>query len=434
ERARLEEQLSGIAASVPGFIFTIRTAPDRQVSFPFVSAGVDALFGLQPEDVRQDASVLRARYHPEDLPRVLALMDESAHSLSPFRIEIRIFHPEHGMRWIEIRSTPQRYEDGSTEWHGIMLDITERKQHDEQLALQDHALNQVGEALYLMDDEARFVQVNAEACRALGYTRDALLKMRVFDIDPDFGPEQWRQYAAAGVSGMIETRHKASDGRIFPVEVNANQIEYQGNRYHLALVRDITGRKRMEEALAASEREFRSLAENSINIIVRYDRDCRRVYVNPAYERATGTQQSHAARGATPAQVWAVRNMSAQEYTVMLQRVMATGRGEEVELQVSSADDQVLTHVYNAVPEYDADGVCCSVLVIGHDITERKRVERELKLLSHAVNMSSDEIHLVDSHGRIVYVNDGMSRALGYTQQELLELTIPDIDPAMTPE
>jgi len=127
EQARLEQQLSGVAASVPGFIFTLRRETDGRNYFPFASAGVEELFGLRPKDIRDDAAVLRARYHPEDLPRVFAIWGESEQSLSPFRIELRIFHPEHGMRWVEIRSTPQRQADGSTEWHGLMIDITERK-------------------------------------------------------------------------------------------------------------------------------------------------------------------------------------------------------------------------------------------------------------------------------------------------------------------
>ncbi|HXU93256.1 MAG TPA: PAS domain S-box protein [Gallionella sp.] len=128
QRKQAEERLSAVAANVPGFIFTIRVDADGHTSFPFASPGVEDLFGVSPADIRRDAGILRARYHPDDLPRVLELMEETERTLGLFRIEIRIANREHRYDWIEIRSTPKRLPDGGTEWHGIMLDITARRQ------------------------------------------------------------------------------------------------------------------------------------------------------------------------------------------------------------------------------------------------------------------------------------------------------------------
>jgi len=129
EQAILQEHITAVASSVPGFLFTIRAESDGRTYFPWASAGVGGMFGLSPEDIRDDAAVLRARYHPEDLAHIRGLMLESESSLNPFRAEVRINHPDHGQRWIEIRSTPKRTADGATEWHGLMLDIDERKRH-----------------------------------------------------------------------------------------------------------------------------------------------------------------------------------------------------------------------------------------------------------------------------------------------------------------
>lgn len=132
-RKLTEEQLSAVAANVPGFIFTIRTEPDGRTSFPFASPGIEELFGVSPADLRQDAGLLRARYHPDDLPRVLALMAETQRTLGLFRIEIRVRDRDNRYVWIEIRSMPKRTPDGGTEWHGIMLDINARKQAEAEL-------------------------------------------------------------------------------------------------------------------------------------------------------------------------------------------------------------------------------------------------------------------------------------------------------------
>jgi PAS domain S-box-containing protein len=133
QRAKLQERIAALAAAVPGFLFTIRVDADGRAHFPYASPGVEEIAGLRPEEFRDDASVLRARYHPDDLPGMVALMAETTCTLAPFRIEIRIDHPKKGQRWVEIRSTPQRQPDGATEWHGLMIDITARKETERHL-------------------------------------------------------------------------------------------------------------------------------------------------------------------------------------------------------------------------------------------------------------------------------------------------------------
>ncbi|MDD5228640.1 MAG: PAS domain S-box protein [Methylococcales bacterium] len=136
----------------------------------------------------------------------------------------------------------------------IIRDVSARKQKEDQLALLDYAFDHVDEAIYLIDENARFFQVNEKACRSLGYTREELLTMQIFDIDPDFKPEHWEHFrdgiTEGSLSVTMETRHQTKEGRIFPVEISANHIFYQGRHYDMAMVRDISERKTTERQLA----------------------------------------------------------------------------------------------------------------------------------------------------------------------------------------
>src|SRR5271166_933888 len=131
-----------------------------------------------------------------------------------------------------------------------------RKQAEQEVALLSFALDKVGETALLVDDRGRFHYVNEEGRRVLGYTRTELLGMGVPDIDPEFPAgrwsDHWRDLKAQG-SLSFESRHRTRDGRIFPVEISANHFEYGGRAYNLALVRDITERKRAEDELRRSE-------------------------------------------------------------------------------------------------------------------------------------------------------------------------------------
>ena len=131
-----------------------------------------------------------------------------------------------------------------------------RERAEQELALLGFALDNVREAALLSDEQGLFRYVNEHACRILGYPRAELLRMGIPDIDPEFPAERWPDHwreLQAKKSLSFESRHRTRDGHVFPVEVSANCFEYGGLAYNLALVRNITERKRAEEALRESE-------------------------------------------------------------------------------------------------------------------------------------------------------------------------------------
>ncbi len=113
----------------------------------------------------------------------------------------------------------------------------------------DNAIN----SLYWMTEDARFFYVNKHSCRDLGYSREELLKMSVFDISPNFPRDKWpRHWADLKKKGMLkqEAIHQRKDGTLFPVEVVAQYIEFEGREYNCASVRDITERVNRNEDLS----------------------------------------------------------------------------------------------------------------------------------------------------------------------------------------
>lgn len=136
---------------------------------------------------------------------------------------------------------------------GIARDITEREHASRQLALLGFALDHVKEAAYMADEQGYFHYVNREACRVLDHTCDALMTMQVIDVDNVITqPEQWQALwdQLKDIKTLIfESHHKARDGTVFPVEINANYFEFSGQPYVLGLVRDITERKQVEQQI-----------------------------------------------------------------------------------------------------------------------------------------------------------------------------------------
>jgi PAS domain S-box-containing protein len=140
-----ERRMTEFVANLPGFAYTFRLSPEGRASFPFVSPGIEKLFGLKPEDVKDDWAPGLALTHPDDVPRIIATMTESARTMTPYHVEVRVCRPGLSERWTELRSVPVRQADGSVLWHGIMLDIDERKRNEAEVERHRHHLEKLVE-------------------------------------------------------------------------------------------------------------------------------------------------------------------------------------------------------------------------------------------------------------------------------------------------
>jgi PAS domain S-box-containing protein len=119
-------------------------------------------------------------------------------------------------------------------------------------ALLSFSLNNVHEFAMLMDESGRFLYVNDESCRSLGYNTEELLSMAFMEICTDWTDERWNlhwQEVRNKGSIIFETRCRQKDGSFLSVEVSANYFEYGNNTYNLALARDVTERKRAENEI-----------------------------------------------------------------------------------------------------------------------------------------------------------------------------------------
>lgn len=161
----------------------------------------------------------------------------------------------------EVRGTGLWDENGSYQGHiCIVRDITERKQAEEKIRLFRSLIDQSNDAIFVSDPETgRILDANDKACVNRGYKREELYNMCVMDFEVNL-PDQfsWKEHVEKVRSRrhlIFEGWHRCKDGTIFPVEVNVSFIVLEKISYMLAVVRDITERKRAEEKIEASLKE-----------------------------------------------------------------------------------------------------------------------------------------------------------------------------------
>ena len=299
---------------------------------------------------------------------------------------------------------------------GYARDITELKAIKDKLRLAQFATDQGPDSLLWIDGDSRIVYANEASCTILGYTRDELLQMTVHDIDPDFTREMMIKH----IEDMkkykkmtFESRHMTKDGHIFPVEVSTNYIDYKGRFIGCAFDRDITERKRAEKVLRESLEQFRALAENSFDTIMRFDLQLRHLYVNPMAERQTGIPRddfigkTHRELGFDDEIVDLLENT--------LQKVIETGHQQRAEFKLPTN----YWIDWLCIPEFDSEGQVRAIITSARDITERKTFEAQMR-----------QAQKMESVGRLAGgvahdFNNLIGVILGYTELAIQE-TSPD--------
>lgn len=126
-------RLQKIANRVPGVVFQYLLRPDGSSCFPYASEAIYEIYRVNPADVREDASMVFERLHPDDADGVAASIQQSAKDLTPWMHEYRVKFDDGTVRWLMGNAVPQRQEDGSVLWHGFTTDITERKCLEDQV-------------------------------------------------------------------------------------------------------------------------------------------------------------------------------------------------------------------------------------------------------------------------------------------------------------
>ncbi len=314
-------------------------------------------------------------------------------------------------------------------------DITERKRAEEALRLAKFSIDRAADAVYWIDPQAKILNVNEAASLMLGYSKDELCAMTVHDLNPDFQadrwPEFWKDTQRRGTM-VVETSHRAKDGRLIPVEVSINYLAYEGKEYHCAFVRDITTRRRGEEELRRSEAFIASVVENLPSMIfVKDAKDLKFVRFNKAGEDLLGHSRE-ALIGKSDYDLFPKEE--ADFFTDIDRQVLQSGRLLEIPEEPIQTRDKGRRILHTKkIPILDAAGTSLYLLGISEDITDRKRVEGELRKseaqLRAILDNSPGMVFLKDIEGRYLDVNRQFERTFHLTREQVVGKTDEAIFP-----
>lgn len=246
--------LQKLSDRVPGIIFKFKMWPDGRSCFPYLSDAVTAMYpGVTPELVREDATPFFAFRHPEDAAELQASMLRSAQTMEPWDHEYRLVIPGQGVVWRHGMARPERQADGSIAWHGIIMDVTERKHIEEALRLTSSVFETSGEGIVVVDDANVVVTVNPSFTRITGYEPTEVVGHTPCMLNGNpvaelLNPGIVAELQAHGTwEGELWGRRKNGDA--YPVWLRIASVRGRGNvpTHRIAIFEDISERKKADE-------------------------------------------------------------------------------------------------------------------------------------------------------------------------------------------
>ncbi len=287
--------------------------------------------------------------------------------------------------------------------------------------------DQSPDAYEVVDRNGQFVEVNSTTMRQLGYSREEMLKMSIFDIDPEITHAQFEQLQSrisSTTSLRFESVHRRRDGSTFPVELSISSIYLNGIKNYITDIRDITERKLAEDAKRESEEKYRGLIEGSPDAIAIYV-DGKIVYCNPAGVQLLRASNAEELLGMSVIDlVHSDYKKIVTERMIIMQKegkTLPIAEEKLIRLDGSTIDVEVKANpiIYEKIP---------AVQVIVRDITERKRAEAEIKKMALMLSVAPNSVTVHDFNGRFFYANQRTFDLHGYTKDEFMSLNLHELD------
>ncbi|WP_179075483.1 PAS domain S-box protein [Nostoc sp. C057] len=371
--------LETIAANLPGMIFQILQRQDGSVFIPYISSGYEYLYELKPETVQADFQVLYKLIHPQDIKAFTESITVCSTTFKPWHWEGRIITPSGKLKWIQGTSQPERQETGDFLWNGLVMDITDRKQAEEKLQASEARykaiLDAIPDLMFRISRDAEYLDLKSEGAN-ITLSREEIVGKRVQELLPsDVAAISLEAIAKTLDSGTLQTCEYQLATPLGVRDYEARLV-VSGEDEVLAIVRDITERKKAEVSLQNLAQKFaKAFSCSPDSITISTLQEGRFIEVNDSFVELSGYERDEAiGKTSFELNLW----VDDRDRLNLLHELQSTGVVRNLEFEFRQKSGKIITTLLSA-EIIDLDNIP-SILAVHHDITERKQVEAQFRL------------------------------------------------------
>ena len=381
-----EQQYHRLLEHIPAITYTAAIYLDS-CSILFVSPQIETILGYPRSTWTEDKDFFLQQIHQDDRGPLIKKRAESALSATPFNFEYRIFAADGSIHWLQDQANVvvQEHQDPVL-FQGVLVDITHRKQLEDELSRWDHETRSLMDNIPTMvarfDQRFRYLYLNR------WFGKDAVVSPEEYigKTNAEMGlpvdlamllEENLRLVFEKHQSRLVEFSVLTPRGVRFMESHMVPELESHDRvATVLAVIRDLTERKAAQNALRESEQRFRQLAESINDVFWLVDTSSRKVvYVSPAYEREWGAS-SRALFEEPEAWLKVIHEEDREGVADRFQNRVVQGNFD-AEYRIIHSDGKTRWIHDRAFPIYNGQGEVSRVAGIAQDITERKRLEDE---------------------------------------------------------
>ena len=371
--------------------------------------------------------------HPDDYEKAMLAMKEHLQgTLDKYEVEYRIRTKSGEYIWFyDVGSITERDSSGKPlKLDGIVINTSDRKIAElnlQEVTARRNAITETAkDAILMMDEKGKISFWNGAAENMFGYSSTEAFGKNLHDL---MAPSQYHEAHNAAFpefqktgdgSGMDKIRDLFAirkDGKEIAVQISVSSINIDDAWHSVGIIRDVTDRKQAADALLESELRFRHLADTAPVLIWMSGIDTLCNYFNQTWLNFTGrTLEQEMGNG------WA-EGVHPEDLQVCLDTYLESFKMQvsfRMEYRLMHADGEYHWLLDNGVPRFTTDGEFLGYIGSCFDISERKKVEEGMQILSLAVEQSKASIEITDINGNIEYVNSAVYELTGYETSELL--------------
>ncbi|MEJ2054489.1 MAG: PAS domain S-box protein, partial [Calditrichaceae bacterium] len=308
--------------------------------------------------------------------------------------------------------------DETVNYFVTIVDITNLKNLEEDHLLNQFIIDHASISIFRVGEDAAIQYVNEQACKSLGYTKEELCSMSIFDIDPVIKKDQWpdfEEFIKNKKSNTLESIHKRKDGSTFPVYITADYLKYHDKNYSISFTQDISERKKAENTILDSEKRYRLLFELESDAIFLIDNVSGRIMeANNAAAEMYGYSRE---------ELTSVRNTDLSAEPTDTRRVTTSNTPNanqvvHIPLRYHRKKDGTVFPVEITGRFFIKKGRSVHIAAIS-DITERLKTENQMRDLAKFPEENPNPVMRISNEGKVIYANEASSILLHFWETGL---------------